>query len=142
MLNDNIRLLEDKWSKLNESEKQEFNSMMRERIELSKSFSKHHRKISNVIENEVRMKFGHKKVGEAWTSETILYYIVKKLFPQYTVHRHYRPSFLDGLELDIYIEENTAQHAALTEFKTIALEKIGTIADLAIVMGGDGFSWC
>lgn len=45
---------------------------------------------------------------------------------------------LHSLELDIYIEENTAQHAALTEFKTIALEKIGTIANLAIVMGGDG----
>lgn len=45
---------------------------------------------------------------------------------------------LHSLELDIYIEENTAQHAALTKFKTIALEKIGNKVDLAIVMGGDG----
>lgn len=105
VLGDNIRLLENKWSKLKEDEKQEFNSMIRERIELSKSFSKHHRKISNVIENEVRMKFGHKKVGEAWTSETILYYIVTKLFPDLIIRRHYRPDFLGGLELDVYIED-------------------------------------
>lgn len=90
--------------KIRELEKEESNSLIRERIELSKIFSKHHRKIDNVIENEVRMKFGHKKVGEAWTSETILYYIIIKLFPDSVIRRHYRPSFLEGLELDIYIE--------------------------------------
>lgn len=70
-----------------------------------KELRKQNRRIRNIIENEVRIKFGHKKIGEAWTSETILYYIVKKLFPQHTVHRHFRPRFLEGLELDIYIEE-------------------------------------
>jgi len=82
-----------------------FLSLISKRNDLSKKFEKHYRKIQNVIENEVRRKFGHKKVGEAWTSETILYYIVKKLFPQYTVHRHHIPDFLQGLELDIFIEE-------------------------------------
>lgn len=103
-LTDKVRLLENERTELSESKRQEFDSMIRERIELFKVFSKHHRKINNVIENEVRMKFGHKKVGEAWTSETILYYIVTKLFPDFTVRRHYRPDFLGGLELDIYIE--------------------------------------
>lgn len=70
-----------------------------------KECQKQNRKIRNFFENEVRAKFGHKKVGEAWASETILYYIVTKLFPQYSVRRHYRPKFLGGLELDIYIEE-------------------------------------
>ena len=73
--------------------------------ELEKEYGKQQRKIWNVIENEVREKFGHKKIGEAWTSETILYYIVETLFPEYTVLRHYRPDFLEGLELDIFIKE-------------------------------------
>ncbi len=70
-----------------------------------KELRKQNRRIRNIFENEVRTKFGHKKVGEAWTSETILYYIVKKIFPDYTVRRHYRPSFLGGLELDVFVEE-------------------------------------
>lgn len=94
---------------------------------------KQNRRIRNLIENEVREKFGHKKVGETWTSETILYYIVKKLFPQYTVHRHYRPDFLGGLELDIYIEEVRVgiEYQGIQHYKPIkhwggkeALEKV------------------
>ena len=72
---------------------------------LSKKFQKQNRKIWNIIENEVRRKFNHKKIGDAWTSETILYHIICSLFPKHKVHRHYRPEFLKGLELDIYIEE-------------------------------------
>ena len=37
--------------------------------------------------------------------ETILYYIIESLYPDKTIHRHYRPDFLHGLELDIYIDE-------------------------------------
>jgi hypothetical protein len=70
-----------------------------------KIIQKHRRTMWNVIENEVRRKFGHKKVGEAWTSETILFYIIQTLFPDKTILRHYRPSFLKGLELDIFIKE-------------------------------------
>jgi len=72
---------------------------------LTKSFEKQNRRINKIIENEVRQKFGFKKVGEAWTSETILYYIIRSLFPDKTIIRHYRPEFLQGLELDIYIKE-------------------------------------
>lgn len=74
--------------------------------EFDKMFSKQIRRVWRVIENEVRQKFGHKKVGEAWTSETILYYIVRSLLPQNTILRHHRPDFLEGLELDIYIPES------------------------------------
>ena len=73
--------------------------------ELRKVYNKHIRKINNVVENEVRSKFGHKKIGESWTSETILYYIIKKLYPDLTIFRHYRPEILERLELDIYIED-------------------------------------
>lgn len=104
-INQNIRDLESNFHNLNESEKQNFHSLVKERIEIFKQLSKYYRKIGNVIENEVRRKFGHKKIGEAWISETILYYIVKKLFPEYEIKRHYRPKILEGLELDIYVED-------------------------------------
>jgi hypothetical protein len=70
-----------------------------------KKIQKQNREIWTIIENEVRQKFGHKKIGEAWTSETILYYIVCTIYPNLTVFRHYRPKFLNGLELDIFIKE-------------------------------------
>lgn len=73
--------------------------------ELLKKFNNQKRKIWNVIESEVRVKFGHKKVGESWISETILYYIVKKLYPGKKIFRHFRPPFLKGMELDIFIED-------------------------------------
>jgi hypothetical protein len=70
-----------------------------------KEVDRQSRRIRNFVENQVRAKFGHKKIGEAWTSETILLQIVKSLFPNYSVFRHHRPDFLEGLELDIFIEE-------------------------------------
>ncbi|MBK8353740.1 MAG: hypothetical protein IPL21_19445 [Saprospirales bacterium] len=72
---------------------------------LWKNLEKQNRVVWNIIENEVREKFGHKKVGECWSSETILYYIIEVLFPAFKIKRHFRPQFLQGLELDIYIEE-------------------------------------
>ena len=72
--------------------------------ELLKKYQKQTRKVWRVIENRVRLKFNHKKVGDSWTSETILYQIVQTLFPNYTVHRHYRPEYLENMEFDIFIE--------------------------------------
>lgn len=88
---------------------------------LYSEFGKQKRKIHNIVENVVREKFGFKKVGEAWTSETILYYIVKSLFKERTIFRHYRPKFLEGLELDIFIEElNLAiEYQGIQHFKPI-----------------------
>jgi len=62
-------------------------------------------KIKKIIENEVRKNFGHYGVGNRWTSETILYQLLRENYPNYTLKRHYRPDFLNGLELDIYIKE-------------------------------------
>ncbi len=72
---------------------------------LSSEFQKQTRRVWNIIENEVRQKFKHKKIGEAWISETMLYYIIRSLYPNMTILRHYRPDFLQGLELDIFIKE-------------------------------------
>ncbi|OGV76311.1 MAG: NAD kinase [Methylotenera sp. RIFCSPLOWO2_02_FULL_45_14] len=41
-------------------------------------------------------------------------------------------------KLDVWLEENTAQHAQLTHYPTLSLDEIGNTADVAIVMGGDG----
>ena len=45
---------------------------------------------------------------------------------------------LRAKNLDVWLENNTAQHAELTGFNTASLEDIGNKIDLAIVMGGDG----
>ncbi|QSO48768.1 PDDEXK family nuclease [Alicyclobacillus mengziensis] len=66
---------------------------------------KQSRRIWRLIENEVRFKFGHKKVGDAWTSETILYQIMCRLFPKERILRHYRGPELAGLELDVYLPD-------------------------------------
>ena len=45
---------------------------------------------------------------------------------------------LKAKKIEVWIEENTAQHAELSGFKTAPLSTIGGKVDLAIVMGGDG----
>jgi len=45
---------------------------------------------------------------------------------------------LSARNLEVWLEENTAQHAQLTHYQTLSLAEIGKTADLAIVMGGDG----
>jgi len=62
------------------------------------------KEVHKIIENEVRDWFKSKRVGEKWENETRLYKIIRKLYPELTMYRHFRPPFLDGLELDIYIE--------------------------------------
>jgi hypothetical protein len=71
--------------------------------ELQKKSRQAHRSLEKKIENLVREEFGLRKVGERWVSETILYQIVTRLFPEEEIYRHYRPDWLEGLELDIYI---------------------------------------
>jgi len=88
---------------------------------LISEFGKQKSRINKIVENVVREKFGFKKIGEAWTSETILYYIIKSLYSKKIVHRHYRPKFLEGLEFDIFIEElNLAvEYQGIQHFKPI-----------------------
>lgn len=71
----------------------------------SEKVRKQRDRIEREIENIVRQKFGHKQIGDAWTNETILYRIIYSLFPSMTILRHYKPKFLRGLELDIYLPE-------------------------------------
>lgn len=61
--------------------------------------------IHHIIENEVRSKFGQKNVGEAWVNETMVFNIVKSLYPEFHTVHHYRPTFLNGLEIDVFVPE-------------------------------------
>jgi hypothetical protein len=61
------------------------------------------RKVKNSIENIVRQEFGFRKIGHGWISEVLLYQIVYRLFPDEKVILHYRPDWLGGLELDIFV---------------------------------------
>ncbi len=45
---------------------------------------------------------------------------------------------LTASNIEVWIEEKTAQYVDLVGFKTASLEKIGSKVDLMIVMGGDG----
>jgi hypothetical protein len=88
---------------------------------IGKVISKRHRKINSIVENEVRQVFGVKNIGEAWTSESILYAIIKRVFPSHNVIRHYRPGILEGLELDIYIKEINVgiEYQGIQHFKPV-----------------------
>ena len=57
------------------------------------------------IINELRNDLGYKNIGEAWIRETTIFNIVKDIFPKYKVVLHYKPKFLEGMELDIFIKE-------------------------------------
>jgi NAD+ kinase len=45
---------------------------------------------------------------------------------------------LKQLDIEVYVETNTALHAQLDGYTSIGLEQIGSKVDLAIVLGGDG----
>lgn len=77
------------------------------RQDILRKATRHHRQaereLSKKIENIVREEFGFRKIGERWTSETLLCQIVCGIFPSTDVLRHHRPDWLGGLELDIFI---------------------------------------
>lgn len=59
--------------------------------------------LNKAIENIVRRQFGYREIGYAWVSETMLFNIVERLCPEEEIVRHFRPKWLEGLELDIYL---------------------------------------
>ena len=61
------------------------------------------RAIENHFTDVARLAFGFHRIGEGWVSETLLASIVRELLPTAPLQRHYRPDWLGGLELDIYL---------------------------------------
>ncbi len=93
--------------------KQEYNEKPRlppdeadELEELEELVEENWDRVSTAIENEVRQEFGHHEIGSRWESETVLYNLIESKYgDEYTIKRHHRPDWLEGLELDIFIEE-------------------------------------
>jgi len=77
--------------------------LVNERYELNKVYQKIGRKIDNFSENATRQDFGFSKIGESWLAESILHNIIKRIFENHDIIRHYRPNWLNKLELDIYL---------------------------------------
>jgi len=67
--------------------------------------TKRERVFSNKIENITRAEFGFKNVGEGWINETVLFQIIESLFPNDEVIFHSKPSWLNGLEIDVFVPE-------------------------------------
>lgn len=61
--------------------------------------------VYSLLNDKVRTDFGFRSIGEHWINETMLKHIVETLYPGKTVFAHYRPAWLDGLELDIYVPD-------------------------------------
>lgn len=73
--------------------------------QLNSKLSEPWREIDTLIENKLRTNLDHYKKGERWESETKLYHLVDKEYPDLSIEKHAKPNFLEGLELDIYIPE-------------------------------------
>lgn len=116
--NDEIELIELEYQelrKVNEYKARDFIYKAHEPLR------KQQKRIMDYIENIVRDKFGHKKIGEAWINETMLYYIVSTLYPEKNILRHHHPAFLNGLELDIYLpdEKIGIEYQGIQHFESV-----------------------
>lgn len=100
----------EKIDKINEKQEWVNNQVQDKASQVSETIQECHKEISKLkkyinkkIENITREEFGFRKIGEGNVSETILTKIVQRIFSEHKIIRHYRPEWLDGLELDIYI---------------------------------------
>ncbi len=121
-----LRCLEDRCpSEVGELFDEELKHYSVNEISVSKTLSakwrKQERAIMNAVENSVRDRFGAKRIGEAWVTETILYYMIRTLMKEKQVLRHYRPDFLEGLELDIFIPSRNlaVEYQGLQHFEPV-----------------------
>ena len=71
--------------------------------EIEKSISKLERKIDNYFENIAREEFGFRKIGEGNVSELLMAKLIQQIYPTEELMMHYRPKWLLGLELDVFL---------------------------------------
>lgn len=86
------------WTNVRKSDAEPMFALRRKDAQLSATFH-------NSIESITRQEFGFRRVGEGWVSETLLYQIVCRLVHPERVLRHFRPEWLNGLELDLYLPD-------------------------------------
>lgn len=61
---------------------------------------------ADAVEAQVRGAFGFPPRGINRNQESKLWLLVRQVLPECSVIRHYRPPWLEGLELDIFIEQH------------------------------------
>lgn len=72
--------------------------------ELNASDPEARKKWRRLFQDEARTEFGYRKVGEGFVAETQLASLVTEILGHdVLIERHHRPSWLEGLELDIWI---------------------------------------
>lgn len=59
--------------------------------------------INNYAENAIREIYGHPLIGRRWNNESNLFDYTCEIFGSSDVKFHYRPEWLDGLEIDIFV---------------------------------------
>lgn len=99
----------------------DFEVNLRKTHQIDKEVSKLNRRNNKIIENLVRGEFGYKPIGEMWVNETILYKLVKEIFPKSEVIHHYRGSELEGLEIDVFVKDKKIgfEYNGLQHYKPI-----------------------
>ena len=112
------------------SKEQLFQMLLHFAAETVSTVRRYNKEFHNSIENRARESLGFKKKGETWVSETILFKIVKSLYPTSKVIKHHRPKWLQGLELDIYLPEHNLafEYQGIQHF--VAVEHWGGLAQL------------
>lgn len=88
--------------------------------------------VASLINDMVRVEFGYRGIGEHWINETTLKKIVITLFPNHKIYVHYRPIWLEGLELDIYIPDKALafEYQGIQHFQ--AVKQWGSVKQLKI----------
>lgn len=76
---------------------------MAEMRRLKRTLNEQTDQMQRFVEERIRRSIGFPPHGKTGGSELILFWIVRALFHPREVIHHARPSFLDGLELDIFI---------------------------------------
>lgn len=98
----NLMLIRNNLAQINEP----FNREIFLKIsDFDKKIAKIKSMVTKHIENVTREEFGFRKIGEANVSETILTKIISKIFSNEIIYTHFRPDWLEGLELDIFLPD-------------------------------------
>lgn len=65
----------------------------------------HQKNIHQYFYSVICSDFGISPHDNRWKNEALLAYLVKKQFPKQVMLRNYRPDWLEGLELDVYLPD-------------------------------------
>jgi hypothetical protein len=76
------------------------------RLDGDKELARLKHAIDRYFENIARTWFRFPLVGDGWISETRMFHIIQEIYPNEKLVRHHRPSWLEGLELDVFVPDH------------------------------------